>query len=162
MPLAVVETIALEIESRLESMIGAVGYSTAVVEVHRPRRFAQFTPRNNQVVLVQGQTERVPILDRPGNPPAIAIRQTFEIHCHVMQDERDESTIDTLLNAFHADIVKAIAGGSSTWHTFDGNAIDAEWGAINYVQADGGLDGVQIPLLITYRVSEDDLTDLRN
>ena len=106
MPLAVVETIALEIESRLSAMIGSSDYSTSVVEVYRPRRFAQFTPRNNQVVLVQGQTERVPMLDRPGNPPAIAIRQTFEIHCHVMQDERDESTIDSLLNAFHADIVK--------------------------------------------------------
>ena len=162
MPIAVVETIAVEIESRLQSMIGDDDYSTVIVEVHRPRRFAQFTPKNNQVVLVQGQTERVSTLDHPGNPPAIAIRQTFEIHCHVMQDERDESAIDSLLNSFHADIVKALAGGSSTWHTFAGNAIDAEWGAVNYVQADGGLDGVQIPLLVTYRVSEDDLTELRN
>lgn len=162
MPVAVCESIALELKSRLDAMIGDDAYTTEISEVQRPKRFADFTPRNNQIVLTQGASDRVPELDRPGNPPAIAIRQTFNIHCHIMQDERGHETIDELLNAFHADVVKAIASGSSTWHTFDGNAIDATWGSLQFVAADGGIDGVTIPLAITYRVSEDDPTELRN
>jgi len=162
MPVAVVETIAGIIEDRLEAMIGDSTYSTDISEVRRPTRFASFTPIHKQIVLVQAATERVPILDRPGNPPAIAYRQPFAIHCHIIQSERDTDSIDTLLNAFHADVVKAICSPASTWHNMGGNAIDSEFGTVNYVQADGGVDGVQIPLLVTYRVSEDDPTELRN
>lgn len=162
MPLAVVETIAGIIESRLEAMIDDTTYQTTISEVQRPSRFAGFAPIHNQIVLVQGSTERNPALDRPGNPPAIAYRQPFAIHCHVMQSERDQDALDSLLNAFHADVVKAICSPTSTWHTFGGNAIDAEFGNVNYVQADGGLDGVQIPLTVTFRTSENDPTELRN
>jgi hypothetical protein len=161
MPVAVVESIALELKSRLDAMIGANGYQTEICEVQRPARFADFTPRNNQIVLTQGQPERVPDLDRPGEPPSNAYRQQFLIHCHIMQDERNTDAIDSLLNAFHSDVVKAVASVSSTWHTFGGYATDAQWQTVNYIQADGGMDGLQIPLNITYRVSEDDMTELR-
>ena len=162
MPVAVVETIALELKSRLDAMVGSGAYSTQVSEVQRPKRFADFTPRHNQIVLTQGSLDRVAELDRPGNPPANAHRQTFNIHCHIMQDERSHETIDELLNAFHADVIKAVASGSSTWHTFGGNAIDASWGSVQFVAADGGIDGLTIPLGVTFRVSEDDPTELRN
>jgi len=161
MSLAIIENIAVVIHERLLAMIDDPVYSTEVVEVQRPSRFAAFTPRNNQVVITQGSTERLPAADRPGNPPAIAYRQLYAIHCHIMQDERSEDSIDSLLNAFHADIVKAIASPSSTWHTMNGNAIDCEWGSVNYVNADGGLDGLQIPLFVTLRVSENDPTEVR-
>jgi hypothetical protein len=79
-----------------------------------------------------------------------------------MQDERGQEAIDEMLNAFHADVVKAIASGSSTWHTFGGNAIDAVFGSVQFIAADGGIDGLTVPLQITFRVSEDDPTELRN
>jgi hypothetical protein len=113
MPVAVVETIALALKSRLDAMVGSGSYSTEISEVQRPKRFADFTPRHNQIVLTQGPLDRVGELDRPGNPPANAYRQTFNIHCHVMQDERGQEAIDEMLNAFHADVVKAIASNSS-------------------------------------------------
>jgi hypothetical protein len=162
MPLAVVENIAVVLKSRLDAMIDNATYSTAISEVQRPNRFANFTPVHNQIVLTQGPAERVPDLDRPGNPPANAMRQTFLIHCHILQDERGTETIDELLNAFHADVIKAVCNGSSTWHTFGGNAIDATWGSIQFIAADGGIDGLTIPLQITCRYSEDDPTELRN
>jgi hypothetical protein len=162
MPVAVVETIALALKSRLDAMIGSGSYSTVISEVQRPKRFADFTPRHNQIVLTQGPLDRVGELDRPGNPPANAYRQTFNIHCHVMQDERGQEAIDEMLNAFHADVVKAIASGSSTWHTFGGYAIDAVFGSVQFIAADGGIDGFTVPLQITFRVSEDDPTELRN
>jgi len=70
MPLAVVEQIALEIKSRLDAMIGNGNYATDVLEVVRPTRFGDFTPKDRQIMLVQGPQELVAELSHPGNPPA--------------------------------------------------------------------------------------------
>lgn len=162
MPLAVAEEIALVLKSRLEEMIGdSLTYPTDVVEVIRPTRFGDFTPLDRQVVLVQGQPEIVPELSYPGNPPAVAYRQTYQIRCHIMGSERNPEVIDSVINQFHADVVKAIYADGNVWHTMDGNAVDAEWRSPEYVTADGGLDGVNVPLVVTYRTDEGDPTVVR-
>ena len=161
MPLAVVEQIALEIKSRLDAMKGNVSYSTDVLEVVRPTRFGDFTPKDRQIMLVQGPQELVAELSHPGNPPAQAYRQIYQIRCHLMPSERSTATIDELLNQFQADIVRAIAGVSSTWHTFGGLANDAQFMSPEYVSADGGLDGINCPIAVTFRTDDDDPTQVR-
>jgi hypothetical protein len=54
-----------------------------------------------------------------------------------------------------------VCSGSSTWHTFGGLAVDAQWKSPEYVSADGGIDGVNVPIAITYRTDEDDPTEVR-
>jgi hypothetical protein len=162
MPLALNEQISLVLKGRLEAMIGDTAtYPIDVCEVIRPTRSIDWTPRDRQIVLVQGQPEIVEELMRPGNPPATAYRQTYQIRCHLLPSERQAETIDEMLNMFHADVVRAVCSGSSTWHTFDGLAVDAQWKSPEYVSADGGIDGVNVPIAITYRTDEDDPTEVR-
>ena len=52
-----------------------------------------------------------------------------------------------------ADVVKAVTSVDS-WYTFDGNAIDAAWQDQEAINADGGVDGVNVPIAITYRTDE--------
>ena len=68
---------------------------------------------------------------------------------------------DTVINQFHADVVKAVYGDGNVWHTMDDNAIDAEFRSPEYVTADGGLDGVNVPIAITFRTDEGDPTTVR-
>ena len=54
-----------------------------------------------------------------------------------------------------AEIHKAIRT-DAVWHNFDGNAINADFGAQQTATSDGGYDGIAIPLMVTYRISEGD------
>jgi hypothetical protein len=154
MSVAVVELIALELLDRLETLIDNDGaYNTDVSEVIRPTRFGTWTPQDMQIVLTQGPNEIVAIY--PGNPAIIERTQTFNIRCHVMSDERGIEAIDTVVNTFAADVIKVVCT-ETEWHTFDGNAINAEWLSQEDVQADGGVDGVNVPIAITYRTDETD------
>jgi hypothetical protein len=155
MPVTVIESIALELTSRLEAMIGDDTYETEVREVIRPRRLNDYTPADGQIVVVQGDSEVVEDLSHGGNPPAIARRQTFNIRCHIINDERSRTTIDEITNTFAADVIKAVCLPAATWHQFDGNAIDATWQPYELVSGDGGLDGVNVPIAILYRTDED-------
>lgn len=161
MPLAVVEQIALALKSRLDAMVDdSTNFPVNVSEVVRPTRFGDFTPLDRQIVLVQGQMETVPELSHPGNPPAQAYRITFQIRGHVINDERAFLAIDETLNQFHADIVQAVAV-DSTWQTFGGLSFDAEWKPPEYVAADGGIDGINVPLAVSFRTDEDNPTQVR-
>lgn len=157
MSVAVIETIALELVDRLEGLVNNGGtYNTDVCEVIRPTRFgSNWTPKDLQIVLTQGANDIVDELSYPGNPPAIARRQVFNIRCHIITDERSCDAVDTTINTFAADVIKIVCTPSE-WHNFDGNAINAEWMSQEDIQADGGVDGVNVPLAITYRTSETD------
>jgi hypothetical protein len=160
MPVTVIESIALELESRLSAMIDDTSYETEVLEVIRPRRLNDFTPADMQIVLTQGSTEVVADLSYPGNPPAIARRQTFNIRCHVMNDEHDQTTIDEVTNTFAADVIKAVTTGAN-WEDFDGNAVDATIEAFELISGDGGLAGVNVPVSILYRTDENNPYNVR-
>lgn len=162
MPLAVVEQIAQVIESRLLAMVGdAVAYPIDVLEVIRPTQFGNFTPSDRQIILTQGQEQQVPELSCPGNPPAVALDRVFNIRCHVMQSEATTDQIDQILNQFQCDVIKAICTPASSWHNMGGNALMAQWGIAQPFTSTGGLEGVNLPLRVIYRVSEDDPTELR-
>lgn len=163
MPLAVtvLESIALELKRRLDLMVDNDDYQTKVVEVIRPTRLDGYTPQDLQIVLTFGQSQEVPELMCPGNPPASAKRQIFNIRCHVMTDEQDTTAVDSTINLFASEVVVAVCDPANSWHTFDGNSFDAEWLDRENINADGGVDGINLPLAITYRTDEGNPFNLR-
>lgn len=157
MPVSILESIALELESRLRSMVGdSVNYPIDVIEVVRPTQYGNFTPIDRQIVLTQGAEQMVPDLSCPGNPPAVANERIFNIRCHLQTSERETDGIDSILNEFAANVVKCVCTPASSWHTFGGFAIKADWGTFQPFVATGGIDGINLPLRVTYRVSEND------
>jgi hypothetical protein len=160
-PLSVLESIAVELFSRLQLLVDNGGtYSTDVIEAIRPTRLGTWTPQHLQIVLTKGAEEVIDELSYPGNPPSIARRQTFNIRCHVMTDEHDTEAVETVINTFAADIVKVVCT-EANWYQFGGLSINAEWLPVEDVQADGGVDGVNVPIAITYRTSENDPYEVR-
>jgi len=125
------------------------------VNVVRPSKIATYTPEHALMVLTRGEVARVPELDCPGNPPAIAYQQMFLIRVHIAPSEKDTTPVEFYEDVAEAEIHKAIRT-SATWHTFDGNAINASFGAQMTATSDGGYDGIAVPLLVTYRISEGD------
>jgi hypothetical protein len=161
MSVTVLESIATELERRLNLLVNQSTYNTNVCEVIRPRRLDEFTPQHLQIVLTKGDEEIVDELSYPGNPPSIAKRVTFNIRCMVMTDEHDLTPVDTIADTFVADVEQVVAGLEDLWYNFDSNAINAEFLAPIPYQADGGIDGTTLPLAITYRHSEGDPYEVR-
>jgi len=159
MPLTVVDSIATVLMTRLSTLIGG-DEQTDVVEVIRPSRLGNYTPKDLQIVVTQANPERVTDLDCPGSPPALCWRQVFNINCHVMPSEMDATSVDQLSNQFAADVVKAVTS-PSTWHSFGGYSINAEWLDIQNMQTGEACDGVTLPIAITYRVSENNPYEVR-
>lgn len=161
MSLTVVEQIAQVLQTRLQSLLVEGAFNTLAFEVVRPPRFMDVTPRDMQIVIAQGQNEVVDELSYPGNPPAVARRQTFFIRCYLIPSERDLEAIDAKINTFAADVIKAVCTPSGTWQTFDGLAVDAMFQSLELFQADGGIDGVTVPVAVTYRTDENNPYNVR-
>lgn len=157
MPTAVPELIAQELISRLEAITTGNGYAFTVPSVDRVNRDANdWKPKNNSIVVVQGDDERDPESDRPGNPPAEAHRLTFEIKGIVRQADRATTADQSKENEMTATIKEAVSSVSQ-WHTFDGNSWNAEWGTTSRITSDtGSYAGVSLELIVSYRVSETD------
>jgi hypothetical protein len=151
MPLTILDQINSVLFDRLTAMVDDPDYEIGIVEVIQPTRVGEFSPRDRQILLVQGDDERVEELDIPGNPPGVARRQTFNVRCHLMPDE---TSGEDVINQAAADIITAITTPNAGWHHMDGLAIDSQIGKFEYVSFDGGPDGVNVPVQITYRVSE--------
>jgi hypothetical protein len=163
MPIAVsvLEMIANVLYERLLTLVNNSTYTNNVIEVVRPTRNGNYTPQDMQIVLTQGPSSRVEDLDCPGNPPAVAKQQIFNIRCHVLNDEASTEAIDSRLNSIASDVVQAVSLPGSTWHNFDGNAIDAAWQDTESVNADGGIDGINVPIAIIYRTDENSPYNVR-
>ena len=61
---------------------------------------------------------------------------------------------DPKLNRFVADVRKVVCTPSLTWHNFGGWSIDAVWQSMVNIDSGEGIDGVNMPLAITYRTDE--------
>ncbi len=161
MSLTVLEQIARTLYDRLDAMRNSDAYSTQVTSVVRPRRLDDFTPRNGMIVMTQGDEEEIPELSYPGNPPAVAKRQTFNLACFVINSERECAPIDSITNTFAADVRRAVCTPQANWYQMDGKAIDTTFGATMPMAGDGGADGVVVPVLVVYRTDEDNPFNLR-
>jgi hypothetical protein len=160
----VVERIASELFDRLSLL--AAGYSDYFIasEVIRPTRLDVGTPKNLQIVLTQGSPEVDEELGCPGNPPATAYRIVFNIRCRVMPSERDTTPVDEYINVMAAEVVRVVCDETELtypWHTMENLAVNAEWQPHENIDSDGSYDGVNVPLLITYRVSENNPFEVR-
>ncbi len=114
------ELIAIEIESRLNAVLKADGYAFDLSEVVRPTRKGEnWLKRHRGVAILQGESTRVPELDCPGNPPAIAYELTFDLACVTRDSMNSEDAHATEENEMAA-AMKAIAS-SAQWHTMDDN-----------------------------------------
>lgn len=151
----IITKISDEIFTRLEALVAVPSDAFTFVNVVRPSKIATYTPEHALMVLTRGEVARVPELDCPGNPPAIACQQTFLIRVHIAPSEKDTTPVEFYEDVAEAEIHKAIRT-SATWHTFDGNAINAHFGAQMTATSDGGYDGIAVPLIVTYRISEGD------
>lgn len=153
----VVELIAQELYDRLNAMATEpYTYQTHVSSVIRPKTRNDEAPEHLKIILKQDTlTERVPDLDYPGNPPAVARRVTFRVHCY-QQSEDDTGNFDALIQQFASDVVKAVTVTGNAWHSMDGNAVDSEFGEFEQIGPDGGLRGIIVPVIVTYRTDEDD------
>lgn len=156
MPTAVPELIALELVSRLEDITIANGYSFDVAAVVRPSRDGSNVKYQHLSLRVdQGAPTRNRDLDFPGNPPAVAYDLEFLVKGCVRGASSDPHA--TTENDLGAAIVKAIKSVGNDWYTFDGNAVIADTGDEEPFKPDQGeLNGISVPVLVTYRVSEND------
>lgn len=155
MPTAVPELIAQELVTRLQTITTGNGFDFNVADVTRVNRDAtDWTPKHRSLVVVQGDEERNPAHDYPGNPAAIAYILPFEIHGFIRQADREATPDQQSVNALQAAIKKAVASTSS-WHTFDDNAYNADWGTtINFRSTTHA--GTTLTVDVQYRISETD------
>jgi hypothetical protein len=157
MPTAVPELIAIELKSRLEAITVANGYEITAQAVYRVNRDATgWTPRDKTLVISQQGAERDEEADHEGNPPAIGFVLPFLITGFVRQSDRATAPDQSRVNQMEASIRKAITS-EANWHTFDGNAYNAQLGgASNISEDEGRFAGVAVELQVFYRVSETD------
>jgi hypothetical protein len=156
MPLTqtIVEKISDVLVTRLTTLTTANTEQTTVSEVIESARLGTFTPRDLQIIVQQGNPELVPELMCSGNPPAEAWSQTFNLYLHMMPSETDTESIDTKRNRFIADVRKVVCNPASTWHTFGGFAITAEWQQLENIEAGESCGGILMPLAVIYRTDE--------
>ncbi len=150
----VVERIAVILYDRLNQLTAGYAPTSSVREVIRPKRLGGYTPQHMQIVLTQDDPVEVPELNRPGNPPSVAWEQRFNIRCHIMPSESDPTPVDEYINTFAADVVEVITDAGAGWYTFGSLAVDSHFDAMEMIEADGGIDGFNLPLRVIYRTSE--------
>ena len=151
--LPVVTRIGDELFNRLNRLTAGYSDYTYVYEVVRATRIAQYTPRHLQIILTKGDRERRPENDCFGNPQGLAYAQRFDIRCHVLPSELDDTPIDQYCEVFEADIVKTVCD-ATRWHTFGELAINAEWIEPEAIVSEGGIGGVNVPIAVVYRIDE--------
>lgn len=158
----IIENVALELVSRLGTILKANGHPFDVTAVNRPtRRMADILPEHLSIFVFQGDATRIEDMDYPGNPPAMAYGTEFLIYGFVRQSTRDDLAYDQEVNRMQAAIQKAICSDSS-WYTFGSNAIDAEFGDFKRFGTDqGDHQGVTLSLTVRYRFSELDQYEAR-
>ena len=161
MSLPIVEEIAVVIFSRLDKLAKKYDVTTNLAAAVRPTKVGGFTPQDGQIELTEGEEEVDESLSHPGNPPATARIQTFNILARAMPSEKDPTPIGKIISEMKADIVRTICTPAATWHTFGGFAINARWGSPEKIAPGGEFDGVTMPMMVTYRTDENNPYNFR-
>jgi hypothetical protein len=157
------ELIAIEIEERLNTILKENGYSFDVSEVVRPsRRGENWQYKHMGIGIRQDASERIEEIDCPGNPPAIAFSTTYSIVCICKDSSNYEDAHATNENEIAASAITAITSTGNDWYTMNDAAVDSSIGTIEpFTSAEGEMDGVTFPLVVTYRVSENNPFEIR-
>lgn len=96
----------------------------------------------------------MPELDCFGNPPAVAVRQTWNIRCHIVPSEKDPTPVDEYCDSLKSAVQAVVIDSGVRWYTFGELAVDAEWMPIENIDSDGGIDGFNQPIAVTYKTDE--------
>ena len=158
------ERIAQELLSRLQLLTaGFSDYFTAPYAV-RDLFHDTESPQNHGIVLTQSNDERLPEFDCPGNPPALAYQTTYNVRCRIMPSERDTTPVTEYCNVIAAEVQRVIVSpgtNSYQWHTMEDLAFDCDFGAYEFYTPDGAFDGISVPVIVSYRVSEGNAFEVR-
>ena len=92
--------------------------------VLRPEMLSDFSPANQQIVIVQSDPAANADFSCSGNPPALAYTAPYEIVCIIRQREKSEESVDTLLADFTAGAIMTLCTPQASWHTWGGLALD--------------------------------------
>ena len=79
---------------------------------------------------------------------------------HVMQSQHDETPTEDLLSRLAADVMVACTDAPN-WHQWDEIAINSEFGSLETVPNDGGIDAAMLPLVVSYRITEGNPYEVR-
>lgn len=166
MSLSVCERIARVLVDRLEEVTVANDYTNEIIEVVRRTSAGGYTPADGLCVVHQGEPEGVPELSAPGNPPATAWKQPFNVSVYVMPEDTDETEIHSLINVFSSEVVQAVCDPVATWHNFadatSTTSLDAELGAITTMYNENNIAvGFTLTVSVTYRTDENNPTVVR-
>lgn len=143
----VVEQIMANVRTRM---------AAAFDDVYRSTRTGTWQPKDLVLSVHQGALTPNSEVSCPGNPPAQGY--TLEAIVAGIVKPSDESivAVDTFKNRLGADIIAA-ATNASLWHQWSSLAINTTIGTVEeYVEETGGLQGVMVRFMITFRVDEDD------
>jgi hypothetical protein len=100
-------------------------------------------------------------LSCPGNPPSQAFDLEAIVAGIVKPSDAETTPIDTFRNRVSADIIKA-ATDADLWHQWGGLAVNTTIGNVEpYTDETGGVSGVVVKFMITFRVDENDPYQVR-
>lgn len=161
MAVAINEQIVEKIKARLLLISEASGYETTVEgDVIRPPRIWDGHLQDYQIIVLQGQLTRNEALSYAGNPPATAWNMPLTVFGECRPSDSSTIPIDTLLNEFAADAIRAICTPVHSWHNWDGLAINTEIESVENFNAEDGA-GFKLVFNVIYRVSETNPYELR-
>ena len=156
MAIAVNEQIVLKIKQRLQLIDEDSGYETTVAgTVVRPPRIWSGNLQDYQIIVTQGTLNVNDDLSHPGNPPATAWNMPIVIFGELRPSEDSVTAIDSLINEFAADAIKAICTPASSWYNWDALAIDTRMENVEPIVSEDAC-GFKIELTVIYRVTEND------
>ena len=159
MAVPIVEQIAVKLAARLGRIATANGY-TFDANVVRPTRVGKYVPRDKEVVFYQGG--RTQVEKTEGNPAGVSWKQEFVAAVFAIDSDKSVVPIDTLVNVRQADVEKALATvhpdeTEADWAKVDALALEADFDEPReFAGAESKFSGVEVPLLVTYRVKEND------
>jgi hypothetical protein len=150
----IIEQIMTQVVSALEGISTGAGYETDVSEVYRPKTILGYDTvpnRDFSIQLVLGDPTRDDEQSRMGNPPLIGWDQPIEMNLIYRPSESATEAIETVLNRFWADAIKAIYLDPQ-WSdlAIDTEITDPQW----LINADDGFVGINATVNIEYRHKE--------
>jgi len=149
----IVEQIAVDLVTVLETVTTANGYHYSLADVKRPTAGNDDGPGHLVAVLTQDDPDEDEELSHPGNPAADAWEQPFEVEIFVSTSEDAAEAIDTVLNRLAADCAKAIMADPQRSEL----ALDTRMLPPRYYRSiDGGYEIVTVRPAVRYRTDEDD------
>ncbi len=151
MAFPIVERVAQAMKIQLETIKVSNGYENTVNNIVRPRRTSEKArPEPQDIWMLQNDWERDEDNDLAGNPAGIGWAIPFSLDCVIRQSEASELPMDQVINAFVADVQKALMV-DITW---GGIATDTRLGQVEFASSESGFEGVTVWVDVHIRVEE--------